>query len=88
MRTVSFFNDRIHRRTHGRRCRQVQWLKSLLGGAKVYIDDDGIIYDASLNQTNIGGNNNKVDRFQSRHHGRLTDNGPVLPSPVASQRRQ
>lgn len=26
----------------------------------VYIDDDGIIYDASLNQTNIGGNNNKV----------------------------
>lgn len=28
--------------------------------ARVYIDDDGIIYDASLNQTNIGGNNNKV----------------------------
>ncbi|KAL9625664.1 MAG: hypothetical protein Q9204_007784 [Flavoplaca sp. TL-2023a] len=28
--------------------------------AMVYIDDDGIIYDASLNQTNIGGNNNKV----------------------------
>ena len=28
--------------------------------AKVYIDGDGIIYDASLNQTNIGGNNNKV----------------------------
>lgn len=28
--------------------------------AIVYIDDDGIIYDASLNQTNIGGNNNKV----------------------------
>lgn len=27
---------------------------------KVYLDDDGIIYDASLNQTNIGGNNNKV----------------------------
>ena len=27
---------------------------------KVYIDDDGIIFDASLNQTNIGGNNNKV----------------------------
>ena len=32
--------------------------------AKVYIDDDGIIYDASLNQTNIGGNNNKVFDFQ------------------------
>ena len=31
-----------------------------LGNVKVYIDDDGIIYDASLNQTNIGGNNNKV----------------------------
>ena len=30
----------------------------------VYIDDDGIIYDASLNQTNIGGNNNKVRRGQ------------------------
>lgn len=30
--------------------------------AKVYIDDDGIIFDASLNQTNIGGNNNKVYR--------------------------
>ena len=27
---------------------------------EVYIDDDGIIFDASLNQTNIGGNNNKV----------------------------
>lgn len=30
--------------------------------AKVYIDADGIIFDASLNQTNIGGNNNKVYR--------------------------
>ena len=28
--------------------------------AKVFIDDEGIIYDASLNQTNISGNNNKV----------------------------
>ena len=28
--------------------------------AKVYIDDDGIIFDVSLNQTNISGNNNKV----------------------------
>ena len=27
---------------------------------KVHIDDEGIIFDASLNQTNIGGNNNKV----------------------------
>ena len=38
----------------------IQELTRLLGDAKVYIDDDGIIYDASLNQTNIGGNNNKV----------------------------
>lgn len=28
----------------------------------MYVDDDGIIYDAALNQTNIGGNNNKVRR--------------------------
>ncbi|KAL9596913.1 MAG: hypothetical protein Q9219_005476 [cf. Caloplaca sp. 3 TL-2023] len=31
---------------------------------KVYVDEDGIIYDASLNQTNIGGNNNKFYRLQ------------------------
>ena len=35
-----------------------------VGDAKVYIDDDGIIFDASLNQTNIGGNNNKFYRLQ------------------------
>jgi poly [ADP-ribose] polymerase len=29
-------------------------------GAEVFIGDDGTIYDASLNQTNIGDNNNKV----------------------------
>ena len=27
---------------------------------KVYIDEDGIIFDAALNQTNIENNNNKV----------------------------
>lgn len=32
--------------------------------AKVYVDDDSIIYDCSLNQTNIGGNNNKFYRLQ------------------------
>ncbi|KAL8927904.1 MAG: hypothetical protein Q9172_001130 [Xanthocarpia lactea] len=32
--------------------------------AAVYIDEDGIIFDASLNQTNIGGNNNKFYRLQ------------------------
>ncbi|KAK9418123.1 putative Poly polymerase catalytic domain-containing protein [Seiridium unicorne] len=31
---------------------------------EVYIDDDGIIYDASLNQTNAGHNNNKFYRIQ------------------------
>ncbi|KAI4216721.1 MAG: hypothetical protein LQ349_009091, partial [Xanthoria aureola] len=35
--------------------------------AMVYIDDDSIIYDASLNQTNIGGNNNKFYRLQLLH---------------------
>ncbi|KAI9719646.1 MAG: hypothetical protein M1812_003417 [Candelaria pacifica] len=30
----------------------------------VYIDPKGMIYDASLNQTNIGGNNNKFYRVQ------------------------
>ncbi|KAL9010337.1 MAG: hypothetical protein Q9173_004721 [Seirophora scorigena] len=35
---------------------------------KVYVDDDGIIYDASLNQTNIGGNNNKFYRLQLLHN--------------------
>ena len=28
--------------------------------AEVLVSDDGTIYDASLNQTNIGDNNNKV----------------------------
>ncbi|KAJ8131654.1 hypothetical protein O1611_g1968 [Lasiodiplodia mahajangana] len=31
---------------------------------EVYIDDDGVIYDASLNQTNAGRNNNKFYRIQ------------------------
>jgi poly [ADP-ribose] polymerase len=31
---------------------------------KVYIDDSGIIYDASLNQTNVSHNNNKFYRIQ------------------------
>ncbi|KAI4240602.1 MAG: hypothetical protein LQ352_007610 [Teloschistes flavicans] len=35
--------------------------------AKVYIDDEGIIHDASLNQTNISGNNNKFYRLQLLH---------------------
>lgn len=35
-----------------------------LVGYEVYIDDDGVIYDASLNQTNAGHNNNKFYRIQ------------------------
>ncbi|KAI1288897.1 poly polymerase catalytic domain-containing protein [Xylaria venustula] len=31
---------------------------------EVYIDDDGVIYDASLNQTNASNNNNKFYRLQ------------------------
>ncbi len=31
----------------------------------MYVDDDGIIYDAALNQTNIGGNNNKVNKSRA-----------------------
>lgn len=33
---------------------------------EVYISDDGIIYDASLNQTNASNNNNKFYRIQVR----------------------
>ncbi|SLM34132.1 poly-ribose polymerase [Lasallia pustulata] len=32
--------------------------------ARVYIDDTGVIYDAALNQTNVGNNNNKFYRIQ------------------------
>ncbi len=32
--------------------------------SKVYIDDTGVIYDASLNQTNASNNNNKFYRIQ------------------------
>ncbi|KAL2754805.1 hypothetical protein ACRALDRAFT_1077052 [Sodiomyces alcalophilus JCM 7366] len=35
-----------------------------LPNAKVYIDPSGIIYDAALNQTNAGRNNNKFYRIQ------------------------
>ncbi|KAI1176022.1 poly polymerase catalytic domain-containing protein [Nemania sp. FL0916] len=35
-----------------------------LANYEVYIDDDGVIYDASLNQTNAGHNNNKFYRIQ------------------------
>ncbi|KAF2101009.1 PARP-domain-containing protein [Rhizodiscina lignyota] len=34
------------------------------GETKVYVDEDGLIYDVSLNQTNIGNNANKFYRLQ------------------------
>ncbi|KAL9133352.1 MAG: hypothetical protein Q9175_005473 [Cornicularia normoerica] len=36
----------------------------LAGTHRVYIGDDGMIYDAALNQTNAGANNNKFYRVQ------------------------
>ena len=32
--------------------------------SKVYVDDDGVVYDAALNQTNASNNNNKFYRVQ------------------------
>ena len=52
--------------------------------AKVYIDDNGIIFDASLNQTNIGGNNNKVySHLNAMLNG--SKNSSVLPAPALAQ---
>jgi len=36
----------------------------LEGSHKVHIDEDGTVYDVSLNQTNVGANNNKFYRIQ------------------------
>lgn len=41
-----------------------EFVHSNLLSFEVYIDDDGVIYDASLNQTNAGNNNNKFYRLQ------------------------
>jgi poly [ADP-ribose] polymerase len=40
-----------------------------LASYQVYIDDDGMIWDASLNQTNAGENNNKFYKVQVLHNG-------------------
>jgi poly [ADP-ribose] polymerase len=42
------------------------WVQELTKAVshRVYIDSDGVIYDAALNQTNVGGNNNKFYRIQ------------------------
>lgn len=40
-----------------------------LSGYRVYIEDDGSIWDASLNQTNSSANNNKFYKVQVRRNG-------------------
>lgn len=50
---------------------------------RVYIDDDGIIYDASLNQSNVSNNNNKVcPRIARRLVYAAHSVAPVLPHPA------
>ncbi|KAI1436353.1 poly polymerase catalytic domain-containing protein [Xylaria sp. CBS 124048] len=40
-----------------------------IANPEVYIDEDGVIYDASLNQTNSRANNNKFYRIQALYSG-------------------
>lgn len=47
----------------GKNSPEMPSLKFKAAKAKVYLDDDGIIFDVNLNQTNIGGNNNKVNQI-------------------------
>lgn len=42
----------------------VGWVTLTIIGYSVYIDDAGLIWDATLNQTNAGNNNNKFYRIQ------------------------
>ena len=46
--------------------------------SKVYIDDSGVIYDASLNQTNSSNNNNKFYRIQVRYWRVTTPSRPTV----------
>jgi hypothetical protein len=46
-------------------------------GAEVYISDDDTIYDASLNQTNVGDNNNKVG--SSTYFLNIADEAVLFP---------
>ncbi len=56
-------------------------------GAEVVISDDGTIHDASLNQTNIGDNNNKVSHLPGSL--RVTDKSVLLsPTPQVQEMRQ
>jgi len=43
------------------------------GSHLVYIDADGVIYDAALNQTNSGQNNNKFYRIQLLHNAKTAN---------------
>jgi poly [ADP-ribose] polymerase len=51
--------------------------------SKVYIDDAGVIYDASLNQTNASNNNNKFYRIQVRYRHQPTSLVPMSDRFVA-----
>lgn len=53
--------------------------------AVVWTDLNGVAFDASLNQTNIKSNNNKVHSLLSHllHLRDLSDRFIVLPNPVA-----
>jgi hypothetical protein len=52
----------------------------------VYISRKKIIYDASLNQTNIGGNNNKVCRHATYFSSLVAPLHPVMFVQVMLQR--
>jgi len=56
--------------------------------AKVYIDDDGVIFDASLNQTNIGDNNNKVYPLRFLIQRTLAEISVVLQTAASLRRKE
>lgn len=56
--------------------------------AKVYIDDDGVIFDASLNQTNIGDNNNKVYPLRFIIQRTLAEISVVLQTAASLRRKE
>lgn len=54
---------------------------------EVYIDDDGLIWDASLNQTNASANNNKFYKVQVRIFNRLTILTDIWSAATKPERR-
>jgi len=49
-------------------------LPFLIANVAVYVDADGTMFDASLNQTNIGNNNNKAGKRAAEVNPKLTTN--------------